>query len=618
MNPRPQTDTSPPPSDRPTVSVDMHQAAVLAWMDEIAPYGILTTDTQLVIRSWNEWLETHSGMAAPLMQGRLLVEAFPELRTRKLEEHFRRALKGEVIVLSSAFHDHLLPFPAAQRDTAHALMQQTARIAPLSHLGQICGTITIIEDVTQRELQAAALTRQHERDHFLSASLAHLLRTRDPENMVRELFPRLAEQLEIDTFFNYLLEPDGQSMRLHASTGITESEAAAIRSLPIDQLFCGLSAANRRTVQAYHLQSSEHPTGARLKDLGLRAASCHLLMVGDRLIGALTFATRNRDAFEPEEVELMSTISQYVAVALDRSISETALNQARQELEGYALDLEEKIQERTARLQDTVVQLESFSYTVAHDLRAPIRALKGYAQVLMEDTVGLSDDARMYLSRMERAANRLDALTRDLLQFSTISRQHVTLNPVNLLELIQDLVLLRPALHEDALSVKEPLHAVLGHRTLLEHCLSNLIDNALKFVTPNVPPRITIWTELVTRHHGNPGRKSSPAFHPAVHPEVFPPLPVDVPGKAAANPQDHRVRLWIEDNGIGIAPESREKIFGIFERLNPQEKYEGTGIGLAIVARAVQRMGGTCGVEPGVGSRFWLELLPASSEPSPA
>jgi signal transduction histidine kinase len=331
------------------------------------------------------------------------------------------------------------------------------------------------------------------------------------------------------------------------------------------------------------------------------------LLVSDRLIGTLTFATRNRDTFNAAELELMATVSQYVAVALDRAITDAALRKAQHELSDHAQELETKVRERTAKLQDTIVQLESFSYTVAHDLRAPIRALKSYAQLLLEETTAdFPENGRLYLSRIERAANRLDAITRDLLQFSTISRQDVQLTTVDVAELIQDIQLLRPPLQDDVLVVERPLHSVRAHRTLLQHCLSNLLDNAVKFVQPGTKPRVVIRSELVN------GKMSSPYRPPSTFNLAGVPQPLVAADLPVLESEPH-VRIWVEDNGIGIAPESYEKIFGIFERLNAPDKYEGTGIGLAIVARAMQRMGGACGVESGTshGSSFWLELTAA-------
>jgi signal transduction histidine kinase len=425
-----QSSTAPsgcPPSPEP---------AILQWMQQLAPHGILTTDTDLRIQTWNHWLEAHSGLSAQDTCGRPLLEVFPDLVTRRLDEHFRHALAGQVSLLSTALHRYLLPLPATVRDSGFQYMQQTARIGPLLSGPVVCGTITTIEDVTQREMQASAL-RQH------------------------------------------------------------------------------------------------------------------------------------------------------------------------------AAELENKVRERTSRLDETVAQLESFSYTVAHDLRAPIRTFKGYTELLLEDYAGeFPEPARRYLERMKRAAEGMDLLTRDLLQFSKISRQQISAEPIDVGELLDEIVLHTPALQQSGiLDVVKPLHPVIGNRTMLQQCLSNLLDNALKFVSRERPPRVTVRSE---RHRAMPA--PAPASQP---PQPFqPPVPLAAstvgPPEKADRSEGH-VRIYVEDNGIGIAPEHHRQVFGVFERVQGSQKFEGTGIGLAIVARAVQRMQGHCGVDsvPGHGSRFWIELAGA-------
>lgn len=271
--------------------------------------------------------------------------------------------------------------------------------------------------------------------------------------------------------------------------------------------------------------------------------------------------------------------------------------------------LETKVAERTAWLTETVEQLESFSHTVAHDLRAPIRWISGYTEMLLDDyRETMPAGARAIVERLRHAGGRLDALTRDLLCFSKIARQEVRLEPVDLAEVVADLVAHSPGLQDGVVEVRSPSPA-LAQRALLQQCLANLFENALKFSRPGVRPRIVVRTE--PRPGPEPGAASTPGTF--VHAPPSPaPLP---PGASPAN----WLRLWIEDNGIGIAPESRSKIFGMFERASGVDHIEGTGIGLAIVTRATQRMGGTCGVEsqPGAGARFWLDLM-AAPPPGPA
>src|SRR5262249_7411079 len=132
------------------------------------------------------------------------------------------------------------------------------------------------------------------------------------------------------------------------------------------------------------------------------------------------------------------------------------------------------------------------------------------------------------------------------------------------------------------IEIEKPLARVSGHPAFLSQAISNLLWNAVKFVPPGQQPRVRVST--VFAHHD--------------------------------------IEIWFEDNGIGIAPENQKRIFGIFQRLNSEKAYEGTGIGLAIVQKAVERMGGRVGVEsqPGHGSKFWLRLhgVPAELQAPPA
>ena len=233
----------------------------------------------------------------------------------------------------------------------------------------------------------------------------------------------------------------------------------------------------------------------------------------------------------------------------------------------------EVIQQLNQELREANEQLETFSYSVSHDLRAPLRSLQGFSEVLLEDYADkLDEEARTYLERIKGATIQMEQLTRDLLQYCRITREDMTPQPVALDALLKDVMAMNNFVLPPSaeLAVKEHLDRVLANPTLLGQCLSNLLNNAFKFAKPGVPARVELWTER----------------------------------------EDGRVRIQVKDNGIGIEPAHHQKVFGIFERVGNVKDHQGTGIGLAIVARAVQRMGGHCGVESklGAGSRFWIEL----------
>jgi PAS domain S-box-containing protein len=239
--------------------------------------------------------------------------------------------------------------------------------------------------------------------------------------------------------------------------------------------------------------------------------------------------------------------------------------------------LEQTVVERTAKLQETIADLEAFSYSVSHDLRSPLRAMQGYSEELLKQLAGkLSSENKTYLERIHRAASRLDRLTQEVLTYSRLSRTEITLQPIDLGKLIHEIVEQYPNITSAKAEIKieDPLLGVIGHESFLTQAVSNLLSNAVKFVAPGEIPKILVRTEA----HGE------------------------------------WVRLWVEDHGIGIDPRHRNRIYQIFGRIHPDAKYEGTGIGLAVVKKSVEKMNGRVGFESSVknGSKFWIEL-PSSS-----
>jgi signal transduction histidine kinase len=243
------------------------------------------------------------------------------------------------------------------------------------------------------------------------------------------------------------------------------------------------------------------------------------------------------------------------------------------ERKAFQAELERQVAERTARLQETVGELEAFSYSISHDMRAPLRAMEGYADALMNDYHHrLDSEGRRWLDRISRSAHRLDSLIKDVLAYSRVSQGEIELAPVNLEKVIEDILSTNPefqAPHSNIV-LQTPLHQVIAHEACLTQCVTNLLGNAVKFVAEGIVPEIRIRTERL----------------------------------------DGKVRIWFEDNGIGIDDSHLGRIFEIFGQVYPEERYSGTGIGLAIVKKAVQRMHGEVGVESQLykGSRFWLIL----------
>jgi len=588
------------------------EAALLSWIQQSAPYGVATLDGSFQVQSWNHWMELHSGKRFADVVGKDLFTLYPDLHVRRLTGYFERALKGESSVLSTSLHRYLLPLPPSFRETGLDLMLQTARIAPLFSGGAVCGIVLEIEDVTQRESQAEALTRQHRRDELLSWALAHLLKTDEPRKAVRQLFFKIAEQLDFDTFLVYLRDIESDELHLEAVGGIPAESEKDFLVCPLPELVDG---GTHEPIVLNSVQSLAEAQYGAMRTAGLRAAIATPLLANDKNLGLLCFASASRDSIQSEETDLVNTIAQYLAIALDRENANLQLRKVQNQLRDHAQLLEARVTERTVRLQETISELETFSYTIAHDLRAPARAVSGYCDLLLDDfKEGLSPEAERFVQRIGRASSRMESLTRDLLEFSRISRQEIVLAPVQLELIIDDISTVRGNSVNEALTVCKPLHPVRAHQGLLQHVFLNLVDNAVKFVQPGVAPKITISTEVV--EDGSPSTRGRPlTFSSArVLPQSEPSSRAGGGARGARSAEkessSNHIRIWVRDEGIGIPREAHEKIFGIFERALPAGSYEGTGMGLAIVARAVQRMGGTCGVESelGKGSSFWLEL----------
>jgi signal transduction histidine kinase len=260
----------------------------------------------------------------------------------------------------------------------------------------------------------------------------------------------------------------------------------------------------------------------------------------------------------------------------DRKKAEADLYVAQAALRERAADLERTVELRTAHLRDAVGELEHFSYALTHDMRAPLRAMRSFAELLEEEEADPST-RQDYIHRIKIAAERLDQLIADSLHYSKTPRARLPLEPIPLNDLLNDLIASYPNFHPDAVDITVlPLPAVMGNRAGLTQCFANLLGNAVKFIKPGSRPKIEIAAS-----------------------------------EAGAPNADNFVRIWVRDSGVGIAAEALPRIFGLFERAT--HSHEGTGLGLAIVRKVVGQMEGRVGVvsEEGVGSQFWVELRKA-------
>jgi PAS domain S-box-containing protein len=229
-----------------------------------------------------------------------------------------------------------------------------------------------------------------------------------------------------------------------------------------------------------------------------------------------------------------------------------------------------ELEVQMAAREQSNAELEAFAYSVSHDLRAPLRAIAGFGEALKEEYAAkLDPTGNDYLNEILDATGRMNALVQDLLEYGRVSRINIPLEPVSVADAVHEAMRRAGDRQNLTVEVAADLKAY-GHLPTLTQVIINLVDNAFKFHEPGATAKVHVRAE----------------------------------------DKGDRVRVSVQDNGIGIAPPHQERIFQVFERLHEREKYSGTGIGLAIVKRGVTRMNGKVGLqsEPGKGSTFWFEL----------
>jgi signal transduction histidine kinase/FixJ family two-component response regulator len=293
-----------------------------------------------------------------------------------------------------------------------------------------------------------------------------------------------------------------------------------------------------------------------------RAWASFPLAASGAVAGTLTVIDRRPRDMDERWVRLGMTLATAIAVFMERLEAEEALRESEARHRALAIQLQQANQE-----------LESFAYSVSHDLRAPLRTMQGFAHALLQNYGdALPAEARDYASRIIASGRQSERLITDLLAYSRLSFEQLDVKPVELQAVLdQALEQVQAAIEETGAHIRRPetLPAVVGNHTALVQVLVNLLTNAMKFVQEGRKPEVRIRTEE----------------------------------------RDDMIRLWVEDNGIGIPDGQEERIFRVFERLSDGRDQPGTGIGLAIVRRGMQRIGGSCGVErfPEGGSAFWIE-----------
>ena len=412
-------------------------------------------------------------------------------------------------------------------------------------------------DITNRKLVEEKQRKSEERVRLLWEAAAVLLTTDDPDQMLRQLFNKIAPHLKLDTYFNFIVNESKSALRLASCTGVSQQIASSIQHLEFGQAICGTVAAQRAPIHATEIQSSTDPKVQLVKSFGIRTYACNPLIVGDDLLGTLSFASRNRDRFEEDELEFLRTICQYVTAAYER------------------LRLIRELQESDRRKDE-------FLATLAHELRNPLAPLRNGLEMmhLARDNPHVLDES---WNMMNRQLGQMVRLIDDLMDLSRINRGKLELRKqrIDLSRVIQQAIetsrpIIQAAEHQLILSIPPSPVEVEADFTRLSQVFGNLLNNAAKYTDRG--GRISVSME----------REANTAI------------------------------VKIRDNGVGIPSNMLVRIFETFTQVDQSlEKAQGgLGIGLSLVKWLVELHDGTVEARSeGQGSEF-IVRLPALTSPT--
>ncbi|NHC36791.1 PAS domain S-box protein [Scytonema millei] len=423
------------------------------------------------------------------------------------------------------------------------------------------GLVKIMQDKT-------AQRQADERFRLLYDTTSDLLATERPLALMHNLFSKLSAQLELDYFYNYMVEEKDNRAMLHLRNygGISDEAAEAIEWIEFGQYLCGLVAQERRQIVLDRAQISTHPNAQLICSNGVTAYAGQPLIVQGRLLGTLSFASRSRTCFTPAEIDLLQSVCEQMAIALERA------------------NLIASIQQQAQQLQQANRIKDEFLAVLSHELRSPLNPILGWSKLLQQRKLDAAKTATA-LATIERNAQLQSQLIEDLLDISRILRGKLSLNqmPVDLRMVVSSaLETVRLAAEAKSLQIETTIPpnmgTVMGDAGRLQQVVWNLLSNAVKF----------------TPHNGQIA--------------------------VALTQTGTHAQIQVIDTGIGINPNFLPYVFEHFRQEDgaTTRKFGGLGLGLAIARQIVEMHGGTITVESqgeGQGATFTV-LIPLALQSS--
>jgi len=424
-------------------------------------------------------------------------------------------------------------------------------------------------DISDSKKAEEEIKRSEKRLEVLHKMDQAILESRSVGSIANTVLQRLHKLSAAKRISIALFDEDEKNANVY-SHGVLEKKLGQARKVPVNEVFRDIKGMRTGKVIEEKDLSVIRNLGQlmlQMRESGIQSTFSIPMLARGKLLGSINLGFDMPHGYSKEDLELGKEVADTLAIALEQASLHEKLAQ-------HTLELEERVTERTARLQTANQELESFAYSVSHDLRAPLRAINGFSEIISEKyESAFPKEAIQYFNYIRESALSMSQLIQDLLKLSRLIKATGRRESIDLQKLVGDSIRnLDTEIREQnaKIMLPETFPHFVSDRTLLGQIFQNLIQNAIKYHSEGMPPVVHLSFEEV----GN------------------------------------SLILKIKDNGIGIPKQQQQKVFEVFQRLHKHEKYPGTGIGLALVKKAVDKLGGEIKLEsiPGKGSTFIVSL----------
>jgi PAS domain S-box-containing protein len=533
-------------------------------------YAFIMLDPAGAIISWSSGAERMTGYRIQDIAGRSISTLYPaEEVTAQAPQRALAQAAAEGYFGEEAYR--------VRKDGSLFIINMSLRPL-LGDGGNLTGFSSICRDVTEQKLAQNKISHLNRLYALLSRVNTTIVRVKNRQDLFNDICRAVVDDGSFPAAWIGLADRETQRVVPAAWHGSLEGYLEGL-TVTLDDTPTGqgpIGSVIRSGVSFICNDIENNPRMAPWRDAalsqGFRSVTSLPIRLREKILGTLTIYSGESFFFDADEITLLEEVADDISFALHTMEEEQQRRKAEDELQHLNEELEERVRQRTADLELANSELESFNYSISHDLRSPLTVINGFSQTLTEECPLPDEKCHFYVERIKAATNRMAKLIDDLLNLTRVNRKVIQLTPIDLssmaVSVAQELRMRSPG-HNVDFSVTGELQ-VDADPSLMRLALLNLLGNAWKYSSHQENPRVEL----------------------------------------GATVHDGRSCFYVRDNGVGFNMKYSDKLFKPFERLHSLEDFEGSGIGLATVKRILNRHGGTAWAEaaPGEGATFYFTL----------